>query len=825
MTTHEEHKYQPLFEAICSIADRCDGAVTQDGTGFNGGDAKFGKRMSQTPVIDWSYDQACDVYVMLRTYRGQLSARGINFDVLVSPGDSYDRCAGRDLARAQEYARKNQPYVEMMGSTILVLKSFQIKDDLKSNGFAFDPRHVNSKAWEAPLNAQTAATVIRLGVSLTDAQREIFEAQGEFTPEIEPETETVHIDVCRDHPSSLRRGTVGTHLTLSVPYGTIPLAITRALPARQWDHFNKCDHIDPNLKIYILAEEYGLNISDDAKAMIETTREQQEHDDAVRAELVAESFATDTNTQVALSEFLRNYQRAGTAYQVTRRKTLNSDEMGLGKTLQSLAAVETTQAYPCLIVTPASLCANWAREIKRWLPHRQVVVQSGRAGGWELPEVDIRIMSYNVAESYIPYLYKLASVICDEAHFIKEHKSKRTQAVMQICGKAVKEVTDKTTGRKTFVPLPGLVKDDPMICMLTGTPILNRPKELIPLLLCLGHLTPESGKENSVGWFLYRFCAKRTSDGKVDTSGWGGKPDFNGAENLDELHVWLRQTCMVGRLKTDVLDELPDKMSAPQFIALDERAQAIYDKLAEEGAEKAAKSSAEALVYMNALRSAVGTAKAQMALEWAVDFIESSGKKLVIYAHHKSVQNHIIGGLRDAHINVASILGAQSPRKTEAAKAEFQEGDAQVIVCSLAAAGYGHTLTAASDMLIVEQGWNPGTQDQAEDRIHRIGQTMPVTIYYLIAQDTFDDDMYEIVEYKRGITQTVNRGLSVQDDELSVFTTVLDRTLSRVGKKRGTVIERTFSTVAEEKITECDQCGEINLCSSAHGRFLCLDCA
>lgn len=829
-TTTDQHSYQPLHTAVSAIAAVCDGAITNDGMGFNGQDTKFGKRMSQTPVNEWSIDQAGDVYSILRTYRVQLSGAGINFDDLVSPGDEYDKRTSRDLARSQEQARKNQPYVEMLGNTILVLKSFTIKDDLKANGFAFDPRRVNSKAWEAPLNAQTAATVINLGVKLTDDQRTIFESQGEYTaPEIPAQAEVINIDVCRNHPPSLRRGVVGEHLTLSVECGTIPLAITRALPGRQWDHVNRCDHIDPNLKLYILAEEYGLNISDDAIKMIEATREDQEIEDAIRQELVAESFATDTTMEVALSDVLRNYQRAGTAYMARHLKSLCSDQMGLGKTLEALAAIETNDAYPCLIVAPASLCANWAREINRWLPNRRVVVQYGRAGGWELPETDFRIMSYNVVESYIPYLYELSGVICDEAHFIKEQKAKRTKAVMRICGQGGEEILDTITGRNTVMPLPGLVKDDATIIMLTGTPILNRPRELVSLLITLGYLTRESGKPNSVGWFLYQFCAKRNSEGKVDTSGWGGKPDYNGAENLDELHLWLRQTCMVGRLKTDVLDELPDKMRAPQFIALDAHSLAIYDKLADEGAEKAVNSSASALVYMNSLRSAVGKAKMSMALEWAIDFIESSGKKLVIYAHHKEVQRYIIDGLRDAGISVASILGAQSSKKTEAAKAEFQDGNAQVIVCSLAAAGYGHTLTAASDMLIVEQAWNPGTQEQAEDRIHRIGQLMPVTIYYLIAQDTFDDDMFEINRYKREITQVVNRGLSVKQDEESAFSIVLDRTLARVSSKRGTVITRAFkSTPVEEtieKVIECGYCHEINLCELIDAAWRCSECA
>lgn len=762
-----DNRYEVLHRAVSEIAARCDGAVSQDGVGFNGQDTKFGRRVSAMPVDTWNDTVAAEVARILPTYHNQLESYGIDYNELKSVISTFDdnlysRHDARDIARQAEYAAKHAPYIAFDGNIVQVFNSYPIKDELKRNGFRFDPRLLRNKAWESPLNGQAASTIIALGIKVTDEQKAILDAQeiiptepGQL-PEARP-----NIEICSLHPD---------HLQLETEWGQIPLAIIRAIPGRKWDGSRKVNCISPHIGLYALAEEFKLTISGKARELIESYREAQEAEQAVKKMAMAESFATDTDKSVAIQDNLYPFQRAGSAYAIDHGNTLIGDEMGLGKTRQALSVLETKNAYPALIVCPPKLTLNWLREIHALLPHRTVSVYQGkRNGGW-LPESDIHVMGYSVVDTYADALPELSGMVLDESHYVKNEKAGRTRAILEISGHGF--IEEKINGKKVRHPLPGRMSPNPTILELTGTSVLNRPIELVQQLIVLGRLNVFGNGEGSVKWFKNRFCGP-------EWNGWG--TTYNGATNLEELHMWLRQTCYVRREKKDVLKELPAKTRAPQFIDLDDRSRRLYMKLAEEGAEKAAESRAEALVYMNALRHAVGTAKTDTAVEWADDFLDSTDKSLIIFANHRDVQKGIIDGLREKGYEVLTILGGANNTATEEAKRAFQAKEARVIVLSLMGAKEGHTLTAASDVLLVEQGWNPGTQDQAEDRAHRIGQDYPVTAWYIIAQDTIDEWLYEIVQNKRSIVNMVNRGMTDIEVEESVFNEVLEKALNTYG--------------------------------------------
>lgn len=342
-------------------------------------------------------------------------------------------------------------------------------------------------------------------------------------------------------------------------------------------------------------------------------------------------------------------------------------------------------------------------------------------------------------------LSRFKGAIFDEAHYLKEDTSQRTRAARKVAG--------------------GL-GDEGLLMFLTGTPVLNRPAELIQPLLMLGVLSEEPGSRMTPKWFKNRYCWDKASR------------SYTGATNETELSRFLRSTCMVRRTKDQVLTELPAKVRVDQWVSLDAEARKEFDARARQGLAQAKQTRAEAIVYLGTLRRTVGLAKTVFAVNWAHDFLTTTGKQLVVFAHHQEVQQALILGLRERGHNVTHILGSQ--RDVEEHKARFQAGTSRVIVCSIKAAGVGHTLTAASDVLMVEQSWTPADHWQAEDRCHRIGQTDSVTAWYLLAEDTvIDDYMFNLVAGKADTVDAITDNAEATADQRSTVTELLDRLSER----------------------------------------------
>lgn len=779
MTTAAEYSIDSVAMieyAIKSLAGVCDGAIKQDGIGYNGTDTKFGHRMAAIESGEWSVDMLITSAMVLRKYANQLSMYGIDImpainDIVHNAGD-FDESSvskrGHTEAWQREYARKHAPYITEEYGIIKVHNSYEIRRELSDNGFAFCG---STKTWDGPLNSITASTLLNNpSINLTDQQRRIL--TGPCVIQVIPDTEEVKKE---SFNITVKPDNSGT-LILETEWNTIPLTVTRSIPGRQWDGYAKVNYISALPTVFDLAEKYGLTISDDARALIESKRAAVEEEQAKASQFVAASLAEDTDrNDMALAKALRPYQRAGVVYSLDENRphafhTLLADEMGLGKTWQAISALETANAFPALIICPSSLVLNWEREIRALIPHRTTEIYTFRMVGdaFKIGDADITIMPYGVVDSYLDALPLLKGFVADESHYIKNEKAKRTAAILQICGRGT---------AKDGTHIPASLTDDALVLCMTGTPILNRPLELVQPLRALGILTdhPSASIIGSVAWFKYQFCKPEL--------GYKGRVSFTGSSNEEQLHMWLRASCMIRRLKKDVLKDLPRKIRSPRFIELNKPSRALYERLAQEGAEKAAESRAEALVYLNALRQAVGNAKIEMALEWISEFLETE-KQLIVFAKHKRVQHEIINSLREKGINVTHILGGQDKNLIEEHKAEFQAGRSQVIVLSLDAAREGHTLTAASDVLFIEQGWNPGTHNQAEDRCHRIGQTDSVTAWYLVGLDTIDEWLFELIEAKRVVCDAVNDGAVPDDSEESIITEVLDRAIGRYGVKR-----------------------------------------
>lgn len=483
--------------------------------------------------------------------------------------------------------------------------------------------------------------------------------------------------------------------------------------------------------------EHDAWISPEALEPLQEARE--EH--ARAAGLFALSAATDAPLEIrGLAGELKPFQRAGVSYLLSQRRAFLADEQGLGKTIEALATLEADGAYPAIVVCPASLKLNWMRELERWLPERSTRALAGTGrreksapAGAPGPGAcaDITIVNYDIVAARMAELRALAprALVLDESHYCKNGAAKRTQAVLAL---------------SAAVPADGLV------LALTGTPVMNRPPELISQLRILGRLADFGSG--------VRFGQR-----------------FRGPDAHRRLHWHLRSRCFVRRLKEDVLRQLPPKTRGVVPVELDNEPEyrlAERDVVAwlqsqpldlrELDAKVAAALRAERLVRLNALKLLAARGKQHAALAWIHDFC-SSGERLVVFARHREIQRAVLARFPGA----LHILGEDSPAARDASLQAFQAPDGaenQMIVCSMEVAGQGLTLTRSSNVAFLELDWTPAKHDQAEDRCHRIGQEDAVNAWYLLAAGTVDETIATLLEGKRAVIGAVTDGRE-EDEE------------------------------------------------------------
>lgn len=419
---------------------------------------------------------------------------------------------------------------------------------------------------------------------------------------------------------------------------------------------------------------------------------------------------------------------------------LIADEQGLGKTVQALAILEASNAYPAIVVAPTSVRLNWQREIRNWLPHRTIDIAYGTKG--DPKQADITIVGWDTLHAWEPRLSPFA-VVFDEAHLAKNGQARRTQSAVALADRA------RDNGG--------------YVIALTGTPVLNRVGELVSQLRIIGRLNEFGGAR-------------------------GFKMNYKAPESRPLLNRQLRARCFVRRRKDDVLKELPPKRYAQLLIEGDPAIMRKYRKAEEdivrylaqivqdaaiasgldtESARKAAgekalrAQSAQHLVAVTTLKQIAVEAKRHAIDQWLADFT-ATGKKVVVFGWHRN----IVQWVAEAYGDGCRIQGGMPDDEKQACIDKFQNDDTQqVISCSIKAAGVGITLTAASDVLFIEQGWNPADQDQASDRCHRIGQTDSVTVYTALCNETVDEDIYELIQSKRQIVNAITDGTAPDSDQ------------------------------------------------------------
>ena len=445
---------------------------------------------------------------------------------------------------------------------------------------------------------------------------------------------------------------------------------------------------------------------------------------------------------IPLKRKLFPYQQKGVAYALQKQRLIIGDQPGLGKTGQAIATILAADKFPCLIICPSSLKINWQREWEIWTNKKARVIDPAIArymDRWiESGMIDVFIVNYESLKKYFVAdinkgkdekltlkqivfnkkkdLFK--SVIVDESHRCKDLKTQQTKFVKGIC------------------------QDKEWILLLSGTPVVNKPKDLVPQLGILGRMGDFGGYK----FFVDRYC--------------GG---LNGASNLKELNFKLNNICFFQRQKSEVLKELPAKMRQVLLCELDATYRAEYQKAeddlreylikykqaTDERIEKSLKG--EVMVRIGILKNISARGKLMDVIEDIRETIES-GEKMVVFFHLKEVYQKLKAAFPDA----VSIVGDDSMEVRQANVDAFQTNpNIKLILCSRGPGGVGWTLTSASRVGFVEQGWNPAQDDQCEDRCHRIGQHDSVHCKYWLGKDTIDIWNYELVQDKRSMTNEI----------------------------------------------------------------------
>lgn len=437
------------------------------------------------------------------------------------------------------------------------------------------------------------------------------------------------------------------------------------------------------------------------------------------------------------------------------RSFLLADEPGLGKTAQSLIAASVANAYPLLAVVPNVVKMNWAREVERWTPQRRATVIQGDGESVDA-FADVFIVNYEILDRHLAWLGSLGlkGMVVDEAHFIKNLSSQRSQNVLGLASR----IREQNVGT------------DPLMLALTGTPLINDVEDFDAIWRFLGWTTGEKPGPELMA--------------KLDATG------LTPADKAfyPEAREAVISMGIVRRKKKDVAADLPDKMVADLPVQLDdefgrsirdaerelgERLAARYRRIIEARGERrsvfdgvdedivrlvaqgeldeaAAQGSGAENVFSMVRR--IGQAKAGLAADYAVQLQRSVGK-VVFFAKHIDVMDQAEAAFAAAGLRTVSIRGDQTTPARQAAIDAFNtEPDVAIAVCSLTAAGVGLNLQAASNVVLAELSWTAAEQTQAIDRVHRIGQDEPVTAWRIIAANTIDTKIAELIDSKEGLS-------------------------------------------------------------------------
>ena len=421
-------------------------------------------------------------------------------------------------------------------------------------------------------------------------------------------------------------------------------------------------------------------------------------------------------------------------------RALLAYEMRMGKTFIALEWLKRNpKAFPAVVICPEIGKLHWEEKAKRYFGIRSAILNGESPPKRQFIHTDknkLYILNWEILQYWVEFLQRsgVVSPILDEVHYIKERKTQ--------CYKATKK----------------LVKGLPYLLALGGTPFKSRPAELFNIL---NLLRPD--KFPSFMRYAFRYC-------KPVRKPWGW--EYKGAEHLDELHENLTAWCMIRMLRKDAMNEPPkDRRIIPIDISnRDEYFEAEHSfikwltKRSITRANKAKK--AERLVQMGYLKRLAVSLKIQNALKWTDRWLEKKKGKLVIFAIHKK----IIQQLHDRYKGKCVVVdGTIRGKKRHLAVKTFQtDKKCRVFIGNTKAAGTVIELSKAKAVVVIEFDWTPGDLTQCEDRIFSQNSDEPILVYYLVARDTIEHHLCEILQSKQDVLSETLEG-SKKKNRLGIF--------------------------------------------------------
>jgi hypothetical protein len=444
------------------------------------------------------------------------------------------------------------------------------------------------------------------------------------------------------------------------------------------------------------------------------------------------------------------------------RTFLLADEPGLGKTAQALLAAEAANAYPLLVVVPNVVKTNWAREAARWTPHRSATVVQGD-GDTVDGFADIVVLNYEVLDRHMGWLGDLGfrGMVVDEAHFIKNKSSQRSQHVLALSDRIRSRATRPLLMALTGTPLINDIEDFRAIWQFLGWIDDSKPLDELADALEDSGLTPAdrgfyaAARQCAIDLGIVRrrkldvaadIPALRIADLPVELDGQAG-PSIRAAER-----------------------DLTRRMVARYETALANRSSGIVEGIDYDLVRRVARSELKDTTSQSGenvftMMRRIGQAKAELAADYTAQLARSTGK-VVFFAKHIDVMDAAEETFARQGVRFASIRGDQTPAARQANVDAFvNDPDVAVAVCSLTAAGVGLNLQVASNVVLAELSWTNAEQTQAIDRSHRIGQAEPVTAWRIIAAQTIDTRIAELIDSKAGLAA---RALDGSDEEVSL---------------------------------------------------------
>ncbi|GAB4008343.1 DEAD/DEAH box helicase [Nocardioides ultimimeridianus] len=457
-----------------------------------------------------------------------------------------------------------------------------------------------------------------------------------------------------------------------------------------------------------------------------------------------------TSLKTAYGRELMHHQAQLVASAAAGHRTfLLADEPGLGKTAQALLAAEAAGAFPLLVAVPNVVKTNWAREVQLWVPNRTATVLHGDGDDVD-GFADVFVVNYEILDRHIGWLGKhgFRGMIVDEAHYIKNKTSQRSQHVLEIADRIRARVPRPLMMALTGTPLINDIEDFRAIWQFLGW--IDEKVPLGPLMEALEEtgLTPAdpafypAARRCVVDQGIVRrrkidvasdIPARRVADLPVELEGEAGRSIRKAEQELARRMVERYDTALANRRAGAVVDGID------------------HDLVRQVAGWEREDSSTKTGENVFGMLRRIGQAKAGLAADYTAQLARNVGK-VVFFAKHIDVMDIAEETFAARGIKYSSVRGDQSSATRQAQIDAFvNDPEVHVAVCSLTAAGVGLNLQVASNLVLAELSWTDAEQTQAIDRVHRIGQTEPVTAWRVIATQTLDTRIAELIDRKAGL--------------------------------------------------------------------------